>query len=165
MTVSTTRTTPWWNKEQIIRYKVSEIIWMQCLKLQSRKTKHRTRYNDELLLYAGLLSVALPGKLKTWHKTDHGKVRRAGFRNVNCNKPSKAERIFGWVDRMTRNQNEVLPNHVITTTMLYSPSCNKHFTSAATYVIPACNSSAISVFIYKVVCINTNGSKYVKPVL
>jgi len=65
---------------------------------------------------------------------------------------------------MAWNQNEVIPNHVITTTMLRSPSCNKHFTSAATCVIPACNSNVISVFIYKFICINTNGSKYVKPV-
>ena len=89
---------------------------MQCLKLQSRTAKHRTRYNEQLLLYAGLLSVALPGKLKTWHKTDHGKVRKVGSSNVNCTKLCKVDGIFGWVDltfwhrinRMKWNQNEFL---------------------------------------------------------
>jgi hypothetical protein len=50
MTVSTTRTAPWWIKGQIIRYKVRETIWMRCLNLQSRTAKQRTWYNEELLL-------------------------------------------------------------------------------------------------------------------
>jgi diketogulonate reductase-like aldo/keto reductase len=88
MTVSTTRTTPWWSRGPIIWYKVRETIWMQCLKPQSRTAKHRTWYNEELSLYAGIMPVALPGKLKTWHKTDHGKVRKVGVSNVNCTKLS-----------------------------------------------------------------------------